>query len=153
MRFLLVLAFVIPAVLFILAQQKTLELIQPANRLMNPPMVWLQLIPLFNIIWQFFVVSRIAHSIKNEISAWDDDSVFGISSSELANQFGKRPTFGIGIAYCCLFALYFIIAFLRRTEIYMAYLLLIVCLACFICWIIYWIQLARYKRKLANKFL
>jgi hypothetical protein len=52
----LVLGYLVALILFLIAQQNTLEAIQPQNRKMQPGEMWLQLIPLFNLIWQFIVV-------------------------------------------------------------------------------------------------
>jgi hypothetical protein len=38
--------------------------IPPQHRLMEPAMVWLMLIPLFNIVWQFFVFIRLSRSFQ-----------------------------------------------------------------------------------------
>ena len=46
-------------IFFLIAQQNTLKSIKPHNRKMQPGEVWLQLIPVFNLIWQFIVVGRI----------------------------------------------------------------------------------------------
>jgi len=69
---------------------KALSLCSPDSRTLSPGMVWLLLIPLFNIVWQFIVVSRL--------------------SSSLHNEFEKRgmhehpaPGRSIGIATCILF--------------------------------------------------
>ena len=41
--------FIIPAILFLVAQHGTLKAISPANREMSPGEVWFQLIPVFNL--------------------------------------------------------------------------------------------------------
>ena len=61
-QILLLLGFVVVGVLFILTQQNTLKLIQPMNRMIRPGQVWLQLIPIFGLLYQFTVVTRIARS-------------------------------------------------------------------------------------------
>ncbi len=42
---LLLLAFLIPAILFFLSQQRILQVISPENREMSPGSVWFQIIP------------------------------------------------------------------------------------------------------------
>jgi len=54
----LIVAIVI-AIFYLLTLQKALSRVSPRNRLMEPGMVWLSLIPLFNIIWAFFIATRI----------------------------------------------------------------------------------------------
>ena len=50
LQIILLLVFVVIAVLFLLTQQNTLKAVKPENRLMQPGLVWLQLIPLLGQI-------------------------------------------------------------------------------------------------------
>lgn len=43
--------------------------IAPEHRQMEPAMVWLLLIPLFNIVWMFFVYLRLAKSFQGAYAA------------------------------------------------------------------------------------
>jgi hypothetical protein len=47
----------------------SLAAVPPEYRDMEPGMVWLMLIPLFNIIWQFFVAARISSSYQRAFAA------------------------------------------------------------------------------------
>lgn len=144
----LLLVFVVIAVLFILTQQNTLKAVKPENRLMQPGMVWLQLIPLFGQIWQFIVVSRIAGSLGKERTSFQEDSILGLADYTAAEQIGERPTYGIGLAYCVLE----VIDVLMSTA--WAHLLPtvqgLVGLAMMICWVIYWVRLAAVKKKIVR---
>lgn len=143
--------FLIPAILFLLTQQNTLRAIGNGNRLMDPWLVWLQLIPFFGQVWQFFVVARIAGSIRNEMGSWDKDPIFG-ADAQIAEHGGLRPTLGIGIAYCTLNVLIILLNFLPGTNT----LYLIVGLTALtetICWIVYWVRIASDKNKLRQKNL
>jgi hypothetical protein len=53
-------------VFYLLTLQKALSRCSPENRAMAPGMVWLQLIPLFGLVWQFFNVINIAKSLGAE---------------------------------------------------------------------------------------
>ena len=131
----------IPMIFFLLTQQNTLKSIQPANRLMEPGLVWLQLIPLFGLVWQFIVVSRISDSIRNEFNSWQtDDSILGYSDSESMRLAYRRPTYDIGLAYCILFCCS-IVPMLGSLA----------AIAGFVCWIIYWVKLAEYKKKISSR--
>ena len=55
--------FLVPAIFYLLTLQKALNRCSPESRAMQPGMVWLLLIPLFNLVWQFFVVINIAKSL------------------------------------------------------------------------------------------
>lgn len=56
----------IPLIFYCLTLQKALNRCSPECRAMNPPMVWLLFIPLFNIVWQFIVVLNMAKSLAAE---------------------------------------------------------------------------------------
>jgi hypothetical protein len=45
---------------------RTLELCHPYTRKMNPGEVWMVLIPVFGVVWHFFVVGRLADSLAIE---------------------------------------------------------------------------------------
>jgi hypothetical protein len=68
---LIVVPFFIIIILFLLTQYSTLKLVRPANRCIHPTLVWLQLIPFFGILWQFYVICKIADSIRNELNTSD----------------------------------------------------------------------------------
>ena len=91
---------------------------------MPPGQVWLLFIPLFNIVWQFIVVKKIAVSIEKEMRQCN-----GFTTVE--------PTYNIGLAFCILNVCGFIPvlgAFAR--------------LAALVCWIIHWVKVSEYKRKI-----
>src|SRR5687768_4823839 len=83
-----ILLIIIPFILFLLTLQKTLSIISPENRKMPPSNVWLMFIPIFNIVWQFIMVGRIADSIREECVR------LNIPVRE------ERPTYNIGLAFC-----------------------------------------------------
>jgi hypothetical protein len=131
----------IPAIFFLITQQNTLKLIQPQNRMMQPGEVWLQLIPLFNLVWQFIVVSKIAESIRRELASENTFSFEQQNNPYANNSYGQpKPTYAIGIAFCVLNCCGFIPVLGSLTTI-----------AALICWIIYWVQLADYKNKIQAK--
>lgn len=136
-QFLFLVLFFVPAILFLLTQQRTIRLIQRRNRRIEPGEVFLQLVPLFGMIWQFFVVIRLSDSIRKELG----ETTFSFEKVPVAySEKEERPTYRIGIAYCILFCGY-ILPFIG------SYLFL----AGTVCWIVYWIRLARYKRLLEEK--
>lgn len=153
------LLFLVPSVFFLLTQQNTLKAIRRDNRRLRPGLVWLQLIPIFNLYWMFIVVTRIADSIYKEHSSLTDDSILGVADPDAAEGFGKRPTYRIGIAYCLLNLLIplliitidmFTSTIVMIPTLYkmLGFVLGFVCLAVITCWIIYWVKLAGEKRKL-----
>jgi hypothetical protein len=56
----------VPKIFYLLTLQKALNRCSPECRAMNPGMVWLMLIPLFNLVWQFIVVLNMAKSLGAE---------------------------------------------------------------------------------------
>jgi len=146
-QILLLLGFIIPAIFFLITQERTLLAIQPANRLMGPGMVWLQLIPGFGLVWQFVVVRKISFSISKEMEFVKDDSILGISAQTVGKQ-NKRPTLAIGIIYCSLISIGIVLNLSRRFAPGVPMPGPLFSLSGMICWIIYWINLFGYKSKL-----
>ncbi len=81
-EFLIVLLFVICAillvclsvvVLFLVTLHRMLAKCRPENRTIEPGMVWLNLIPLFFLVWQFITVVRVSQTLQNEFydRGWD----------------------------------------------------------------------------------
>jgi hypothetical protein len=114
------------AIFFLLTLSKALTRCRPANRTMEPGQVWLNLIPLFNIVWQFITVARVAESLKNEFydRGWDD-----------RGDFGK----GVGTTYCIMNLLGFV-PFIGG----------IFSLIGLVCFIIYWVKVAGHSKELAG---
>jgi len=122
--FLLVI-MLIPYVLFLLTLQNTLNAISYENRRMPPANVWLMFIPLFNIVWQFILVTSVADSIKAECERLHIPVTEG------------RPTAGIGLAWN-ICSVCFFVPFAP--------------LASLVLWIIYWVKVNEYKNLIiANK--
>ncbi len=63
------------AILHLIAEYKTLSAIKKRNRTMEPGMIFLIFIPLFGVVWQLFVVMRLAESLRNEYEdrGWDTE--------------------------------------------------------------------------------
>jgi len=49
-----------------LTLSKALKQCQPENRDLEPGQVWLQLIPIFNLYWNFVTTSKVPSSLKAE---------------------------------------------------------------------------------------
>jgi hypothetical protein len=120
-------------------QQKTVSLVRLENREMNPSHVWFQLIPIVNLVWSFIVVRRIAVSIANELNSPIDDSIVGTQT-----EIYRLPTYPMGLLTCILMTLSWIP--FPLTQVFFL-------LAGLVTWIIYWIQLARYRKMLKDRAL
>jgi hypothetical protein len=76
-------------ILFLLSLSKCFSQISKRNRLMEPGLVWLNLIPLFNLVWMVITILRLADSLRNE---YEDRGLQG------DGDFGKT----LGILYFVL---------------------------------------------------
>jgi hypothetical protein len=118
-------------------QQKTVSLVRLENREMNPSHVWFQLIPIVNLVWSYIVVRRVAASIANELNSPIDDSILGVES-----KIYRFPTYPMGLVTCILVTISWIPFPLTQGIFFLAGL---------ITWIIYWIQLAKYRKILSER--
>jgi hypothetical protein len=62
----LILIAIIIRVFFLLSMSKCFRQISPRNRQMEPGMVWLALIPIFDIVWIIIMVIRLSDSLRDE---------------------------------------------------------------------------------------
>jgi O-antigen/teichoic acid export membrane protein len=135
--FIILVAFVI-FIIFLVTQQNVLKAIQPHNRKMSPGEVWLQLIPLFNFVWIFIVVTRISDSIRQEFRDRQENAFLGLPNPEIMEELNRRPTYDVGMAYA-VFTVCSVVPYIFGAM---------ASLVALICWIIYWVKLAEYKNKL-----
>jgi len=117
----------LPLIFFLLTQQGVLQDCKPENRKMEPGMVWLSLIPLFGIVWQFIVVGNIADSLKAEFA------------QKNINVGEDRPSYSIGLTYCILLCCC-IIPFVNFFA----------SIGALVCWIIYWVKIAGFRSTLKS---
>ena len=113
-------------ILYLLTLSRCFSRIAPRNRRMEPGLVWLNLIPCFQLIWIFFTTTRLADSLRDE---FDDRRLRG------DRDFGRT----LGITYPILMLVGFV-----------PYLGAIFSLASLICWILYWVKIAGYKNQLIS---
>ena len=115
----------LPMIFYSLTLQKALNRCAPENRAMAPGLVWLMLVPLFNIVWNFFVVINLAKSLGAEFQKR------GIAEEPKP---GKKLGLTMCILSCCG-----VIPFLG-----------ILCtVGALVCWIIYWVKIAGFSAKIA----
>jgi hypothetical protein len=113
--------------LYILSLSKTLRQCRPSKRTMEPGQLWLYLVPLFELIWHFFIVIRMSESLKKEfrrrgLRSYNDD--FGYT---------------LGLWMCILIVVACV-----------PYIGCCTALPGFICWIIYWVKMVGFGRQLAD---
>ena len=67
-------------IFFLLTLSRCLAQCSPRNRTMEPGAVWLNLIPLFNLVWMFITIFKLSDSLRNEYrdrGMRSDDPEFG----------------------------------------------------------------------------
>jgi len=133
----LIVAIVI-VVFYLLTLQKALSRVAPWNRLIEPGLVWLTLIPIFAHIWSFFIATRIPDSLRNEFRSRGLDD---------GSDYGK----GVGLAHAIIavlsFALNMVSRLSRQPVVIITAPLGLVSLILFI---IFWVRIAGYSKKLAG---
>ncbi|MCK6641084.1 MAG: hypothetical protein L6Q81_13460 [Bacteroidia bacterium] len=116
---------IVIAIFYLLTLSRTLALCAPQNRTIEPGQVWLQLIPIFGIIWNFIMVNRIADTLANEFR------MRNIPSTE------QRPGYQVGITMAICGAVGFI-----------PYIGTLAGIVQLIMWIIYWVKMSGFKTQL-----
>jgi hypothetical protein len=119
----------VPAVFYLLTLQKALARCSQQSRTTSPESVWLMLIPLFNLVYQFILIGNIAKSLSNEFALRgivqverEPGKTLGIAMAVL-NIAGVIPILGIPLA-----------------------------IASFVCWILYWVKIANFSGMIAIPF-
>ena len=116
----------IPTIFYVLTLQKALFRCSLDNRTMAPGLVWLLLIPIFNLVWHFFIVLNMANSLEKELEQRGIPII-------------SKPGKSIGLATCILSVL----SFIPIAGILLG-------IAAFVCWVIYWVKIADYSSQIAK---
>ena len=111
-------------VFFLLTLHKCLKEVSEANRTMQPGMVWLNLIPLLNLVWIFITVIKLSESVVAE----------GQARGAQVEDGGKT----IGLVYA--------ISMIASIIPFLGFIAALVALVTFI---IYWVKVAGYRKTLA----
>ena len=138
----LIVAIVI-AIFYLLTLQKALSRVSPRNRLMEPGMVWLSLIPLFNIIWAFFIATRIPDSLRNEFRDRGQDA-----GSDYAKRIGLTNAI-LGVVSIPLNAFSRLFKNEPGLGIILGLIMMILGLVSLVLFIIFWVRIAGYSKELA----
>lgn len=79
---------------YLLTLQRALKECAPASRTIKPWTVWLMLIPVFGLVWQFVIVMNLTKSLGNEFRR------LGIPCPEAT--LGRNIGLASCVCYCCL---------------------------------------------------
>lgn len=113
---------------YLLTLQNTLKAICPANRKIEPGLVWLSLIPVFNFVWNFILAKKIAFSLEKEFT-------------DLGEKMDGRPLYNFGIFTSVMY----IVTLIAKQITYGGVILIV---AGLVVWIMYWNKIAEYKKAL-----
>lgn len=129
------------AIFYFLTLQKALSRVSPHNRLMEPGLVWLGIIPVFSVIWSFFLATRIPDSLRNEFRERNRDD---------GSDYGK----GVGMANAVIGVISLLITFggmagrdIKPMADGVNTLLGLISL---VLWIVFWVKIANYSNALAS---
>lgn len=125
--FMIIIIALIPKIFYIITLQRALRRCSPENRRMSPENVWLLLIPVFDLVWQFIVVDNMGKSLAAEFRKRD----IRVDETE--------PGKSIGLAYCILSVVSFI-----------PFVGILTGIASFVLWILYWIRIDNYSAQIAH---
>jgi hypothetical protein len=121
--------------LFALAIIKTLNEISEKNRKIVPALVWLLVIPGFNVIWNFFVALRLSQSLKAEL----DERNFEVKG---------QPTLLIGLAYALISSSALLLP--QPKDVQNGLLYGVLGIAAIVTFVQYWMKINWYKKVLQN---
>jgi hypothetical protein len=133
--FVILIAFLSIVALYTLTLYNTLDVIAPINRAIRPGMVWLMMIPFFNLVWHFVIVHKIADSIAGEFR-------------QRVGQSDFRPGYGTGMIASTAFFISVLISIAAPKNTPTDMIGGIFSIIGIICGITYWIQIHKYKRKI-----
>ena len=129
-------ALLITFVLSILTVYQTLKLCSKHNQRVDPALVWLNLIPLYNLIWSFYFNPKFSDSLKKELEERQGESAY------------DGYAFWIGLIYPS-FALLYVIYWVF-IPIYIPYLSILLFFGFLIAWIVFWYKVMEYKKQLQS---
>jgi hypothetical protein len=94
-EFLLAAALLTVAVFHLITLYQAFSRVSPRNRTMEPAMIFLVFIPFFGFVWNFFIVMRLAESLREEFRDR------GLRTSGESFGYGAGLTFAIAQCVCC----------------------------------------------------
>ena len=103
---------------YLIVMSQTLGKISPRNRDMEPGMVFLGLIPCFNLVWLFFIVNAVAGSLEKEyrkrgLAAEGD---FGKNIGLIGNILNCTICCSIGWVICAIMHLLKVNEYVKRLD-------------------------------------
>lgn len=119
-------------VVFLAAADRAVKECEPENRRIEPGMVFLALIPVFNLIWLIVIVERVGESLRNEFIAR--------GRHKRSESYGK--TAGLACAVLVEIGIPFAIGGTPCALVFWFF--------AFIYGMVYWVQISGYARRLRS---
>ena len=121
--------FLLPWFFFLLNLQTTLNRVSERNRAMPAGYVWLNFIPIFNLGWFIYTVTKVRDSVRDEYQTrgWAPEGDFG---------------YNVGLAAGILAIVTFFMGWVPVVGWALG-------IAQLVCWIIYWLKTADLKNRLS----
>ena len=101
-------------IMHLITEYKALSLVKPRNRTMEPGMIFLIFIPYFGLVWQFFVVIRLAESLRNEF----EDRGWNTEGETFGKGVGLTASILNVIVCTALIGLIFVVVHWRQIAAY-----------------------------------
>ncbi|NLP06553.1 hypothetical protein GX411_11485 [Candidatus Fermentibacteria bacterium] len=117
---------ILPRIFYLISMQRAIGRCSPQARAMSPGLVWLGLIPLFYLIWDFVIVVTVSKSVSDEFTARKNPLQGGL------------PGLGPGIAFCVLNLLF-----------WLPIVNILTILASLVLWIVFWVKISSLSSGLA----
>ena len=131
----LVLVSCVVPVLFLLTWARTLRLTrryQPTA----PGLVWLMLVPVLNLGWQFYLLRSTTQGIKGRLAELGRDA--------------RDGGFRLGVTYQSLTCLAALLTPAAKDGSNLSTLVDVLCLGALVTWIAYWTRIARFNRQMQS---
>lgn len=115
----------LPRIFYLMTMHRAISRCAPGSRSMSPGLVWLGMVPVVYLFWDFLVVFMTSSSLEREYKA---------RNRPLA---GSYPALAPGIAFCVL-----------NLVGWIPFINLLITPVSLILWIVFWVKIARLSRGL-----
>jgi hypothetical protein len=115
----------LPRIFYLVTMHRAISKCDPSARSMPPGLVWLSMVPLLYMVWDFVVVVAVGRSLGNEYSRRNKPLSYSL------------PGLGIGISFCVLNLLLWI-PFINLIAFPLGVVL----------WLIFWAKIARLSSRM-----
>jgi hypothetical protein len=116
---------------FLSSLTRAVNRVEPENRRLDVAQIWLNLIPVFNLLWMVVTIERIGESLRNEFMAR--------GRFKKSESYGKSA--GLGWLILADIGLLIVVCGSPCGAVFWPF--------AFIYWVVYWAQISGHARRLA----